>query len=289
MVLKNTDQIGPLKNKRSSCCYRSVFFVLFVLKISDLWAVGEILNVGGRQVALAGACSALTTGPEQIFYNPGFVFSKRKMDVTFYYAHLYGTEIVHQAAAGIASLNKFCGGVGIQTLGHSKYSEKNLVVAGCASLHDKIYLGFGLDWLMVEIENYGRDAVPIVDAGFTVRLSDQLLWGGFVKNINHATIGQTKESITQTISAGFALEFLSNIAVSVDVVKDDYSLPDIRSGFEYGIFKTLVIRCGTGNRPGRFCAGFGLSLYSIYMDYGFQSHSDLGHTHFFSLGFNFFH
>ncbi len=272
-------------HKRCPAAYRSLFLGVFLLPCSPLWSAGEPLSVGARHQGLAGACAAFGSGPEQLFYNPGLVRSGKQLDFIFSHTRLYGTDIVHQAAAGVVSLDCFSIGTGIQTLGTAGYSEKNLVMAGCVRLDEKYYLGIGVRRLLIDIEKYGHDGVFITDAGFLVRLSDQFQWGGLMKNINHAVIGRSKEKIFQSISTGLTVSLLPHVTVCVDVVKDDYSLPDLRSGFEYEIFRALNIRFGVGNRPARFCAGFSLTLYRFRLDYGFQSHSELGFTNYFSVGF----
>lgn len=140
------------------------------------------------------------------------------------------------------------------------------------------------------------------DAGAMIRMRSWLHLGAMVQDITSTMLAWsngTKELILPQIRLGFVSPFRIRrfgIGVASDVRIDFEGRSDAaqaslgRAGLDFfsGLELTYAERIGirTGIDRGAFTIGTGFRIASIYLDYGFLSHTDLGGTHRISVTLN---
>jgi hypothetical protein len=274
-------------NKRSWVVFRSgVLVILCMTQMSaPVRAALEDLPCGARSTAMAGAFVAIADDAEGLFYNPAGRSLVKRTDFMAFYTHPFGiNDLIRSGVALKLNRNRYAIGLAAQTFGNEKYSEKVISSSVSAQVAYNVYVGVQMRYGLVSIERYGAAGAFIGDIGMLASLSPQVSWGCCIKNVNFASLGASGEKLPQIMQTGLSLHLFDRLNFCADLYKDVRFPLDLRNGLEFSPIEPLSLRIGVGTEPSRFHAGFGINMFHFHLDYAYQSHTDLGGTHLFSIG-----
>lgn len=276
-------------NKRTKRLFRSILKVsLLFAVITPVSALGSFDNftIGPRYLGLAGSGVARTSQPSGVYINPAAIWSPSGYSMHVIYARRFGlAQLADKGAVFTGSFNRYKVGLAYHGFGFEQYQERtcHLAIAAPVALH--MIAGMAIRYADLFIQNYGSDGAVIVDAGILIKLTEQAYFGFSVKNINNAQIGRIREELPRILQLGALCRPNSNITLLLDLYKDVHFPLDIRCGISYEILHALTLRLGTATDPSRAAGGFGVQKRSMFFDYAFQFHPELGLTHQVSMGF----
>ena len=267
--------------------FRSRVFSFFIFWPAAIFAVFEDGNLGAQAGAMANAICAKPHSIENITLNPAAMHNSRRMVSHINYSNLYSIPELQSTNIYLSSSfhNKTIG-VGLHSFGNEIYSEIMGTAALTFPIINNVNLGSSVRYGQVGIKGYGQAGTVLVDVGVLIQIKNNLYWGGAVRNIFEASLGETGEKLPQTILAGFHFSPVAPLSISLDIEKHTTFPADFRTGVQYNLFNVLHLRVGMSTEPQRMTAGFGLGFSFGGIDYGYNSHVDLGATHLFSVWFS---
>lgn len=266
--------------------FRSQIFLCLCLLPSLLLAVFEDGNLGARSGGMANAICARPQTVENIALNPAAIFIPNRLYSHFNYSNPYNLPELNSSNIYLASaIQSVTLAIGIHSFGNEKYSENMGTLAFAFQALDNITIGSAISYGSLDIKGYGQAGSVLFDAGLLIELMESLYWGSAVRNLSESKIGQTEEQLPQIILTGLNFAPVRQLSVSLDIAKDTGFPAEFRAGVQYNPFRLFTLRSGISTEPQRMTAGFGLNFNFGGIDYGYNSHSDLGITHMFSVWF----
>lgn len=240
---------------------------------------------GARPLAMGGAYTAAAFGGDAFYYNPaGLWYNANPMGQAFFSRPFNLTEL--QTVTFNFTYPYFFGNVSAnaESYGYDLYRETTLSLAYANVYKERVAMGVVINYNHLAIKNAGSAAAVGLDFGILVRPLRMLTVGAMVRNINHPSI--KKDVLPQAFTVGACFQIMDHFRLMADAYKDVRYPTDIRVGGEYTFMEKFIIRSGLGSDPSRFCGGFGLDLGLAVLDYGFNTHQELGMTHALSLSFH---
>lgn len=245
------------------------------------------MPIGSRAISMGSAYVAVADRPEAIFFNPAGLSQSQNTSLSFFISHLYGLkELTVEALSSIFPVRYGGLGITIQTFGGALYRESSLAFGFGRQFLNGIHGGVFFRSVHLQIQKYGSDFAWIVGGGCLFQLTDRLTLGFSVSNINHATIGQQRESIPQITRLGICYRPVANTLLSLEMDKDTQYPLELKGGFEIRLIPKFNFRCGFGKEPSTVSGGIGLIWNSFSLDYGLSIHPTLGPSHHVSLSFD---
>jgi hypothetical protein len=278
-----------MKTKRYRWQIRSLLFgFIFLAPPSTIASFDEGLH-GARQGALAQTICAIPNTIENMSFNPAAIWTTSKLTSHLFYSNPFGLPDVKTGSLFTTfSRNLLTIGFGYSTFGNEIYNESTTSFATALKFNEAIFLGANIRYGRLNIAGYGNAGTFLLDGGVLIRIMDQLYWGSTVRNISNSKIGQTAEDLAQLIATGIHYKPTNLISVNIDLAKEIRFPADLRTGIEIQPHNNLILRVGLSSEPQKMAAGLGLDFGNHGIDYGFNSHSELGHTHLFSAWFKLF-
>ena len=275
--------------KRNRWQIRSLlFWSIYFVPASVLASFDEGLH-GARQGAMANAICAMPNTIENMSLNPAGIWSTSKLTSHFFYSKPFDLPDVKTGSLFTTLSQKLITlGFGLSSFGNEHYNESTGSFAAAYKINETLFLGGNMRYGHLNIASYGETGAFMFDAGILISVIPQLFWGSTIRNISNSKIGQTKEELPQLIATGLHYKPVNQLAVNFDVAKEIRFPADFRTGVEYHPHKSLFLRAGLSSEPQKITAGIGLDFGYLGIDYGYNSHSVLGHTHLFSTWIKFF-
>ena len=229
---------------------------------------------------MGAAYMAVAQGPESIFFNPAGASYTQNASFMIFTSRLFGLrELSHKATAAIfpSPYGHFC--LRFQTFGNALYRE-NIFAGGWGHQYrQRAYFGLLCRFNHVYIKKYDSVRSFTIDAGILFMLSDRILLGLSATNLNHGTMGNSKDNIPQKIRAGVSYRPIAGLTLAVELDKDPRFPVELKGGIEACPLENLMLRCGFGREPSVFSAGIGMSWQCFRLDYAVTTHPVLGTTH----------
>lgn len=172
--------------------------------------------------------------------------------------------------------------IAVTTFGFSLYRELSAGIAFGYPL-GPFSAGLSLTGYGVSIVNYGSAWTLGLDAGCTIGISDGLLWGLCLRNVNRPEIGKTGEPISRSWSSGLSFVPVTGGLIALEYEKPESADPALSVGVEYRIVRELELRGGISDVPPLLSAGFGVHLDPVVVEYAVTVHQELGPMHSFGL------
>ena len=259
--------------------------VMFLCVVPSAFGAFEKTSQGSTSTGMGGASVALAENPWGAYSNPGVLPTLSKRVVSFFYVpQPFGLkELARGSFSYVEATTLGTLGITGSRFGFELYREVVLGISYARTLDDRFSAGVTLNYFSLTIQNYGSNKTFGVDAGFLVRVSENVQWGFAAFNLNAPTIGSTKEKLPQVYATGLQYSPISEASLSVDIVKDIRYPTELHMGIEYTILGAVDIRGGTASEPSLYTAGAGIHYMFFHFDYAFSVHQDLGATHSFSL------
>lgn len=252
-----------------------IFFIITYPCISQ----SGLQQIGARSAGM-GYASATIRDTWSLFNNPGGLGNLKETSAVFAFENKFSITGLNVMAAGITNSFRI-GTVGISALrfGDELYSEQ----AASLSFGNKLgiaSLGVRVNYLQYNIEGFGNKGIATIDFGGVAEVTDQLRFGGYIRNINQAQISElAEERIATTLNAGLSYRPIKKVILSVEAEKDiDYDA-FLRAGLEYQFLKKLTVRTGLKTAPFTNYFGLGFKVSKITIDYSLALHPILGLSH----------
>ncbi|WP_460885347.1 PorV/PorQ family protein [Rhabdobacter roseus] len=252
-------------------------------------ASADVFPIGARAWSLANAVVA-QSNRYAIFNNvAGLAGVDEPSLFSSYHSH-YGFEGLHTLAFGaVVPLHEgLTGGFSVQRFGDELYNDLALGV-GVGHRINWVSLGIKINYVQVAANAaslaISRKAVA-VELGGIARLNAQLTLGAHLYNVTQSTYsGETTARLPTLLKTGLTYEPSQVLRLSAELYKDtDYPL-SLRTGLEYEVVSNVFLRTGIATKPhtNHFGAGFLARQFAI--DYALHTHSQLGWSHHFTLGY----
>ncbi|MEQ9231268.1 MAG: hypothetical protein RIF46_11350, partial [Cyclobacteriaceae bacterium] len=166
------------------------------------------------------------------------------------------------------------------------FSEQRVNVAFGHKL-DRVSLGVSVDYLQYNIATVGTKGAMIIEFGGVAEITEQILFGAHVFNINQAKlVKETDERLPTVMKAGLSFLPSPDLIISIETEKDlDYD-EVFRVGLEYQIVENLFIRTGLSTEPFNGAFGVGFQPKRFQVDYAFSNDSNLGSVHEVSVSYS---
>lgn len=286
VFFKHVKQI-IVPRKRMADVLGSLLAGTFLLGLpSNGLAAFEDLSCNARLGSLAGASVALTGQSALLFNNPASLWRNSGYDFHFSYSRPFGLPDLklldfstgfrfHQLAPGIA----------LRAFSVDQYRE-TLAAAGISyRILPHSIIGVSTTWYHLQISGYGQTQTMAFHIGGHVQILNRVALAFAAKNQfqTHRIAGD--ESLPRILVIGTTVQLAPPVHLIAEWCQESSFANDLRTGMELSLHRNFTLRVAAATVPSRMCFGMGLQLGDILLDYGFQSHSDLGLTHFFSVTF----
>jgi hypothetical protein len=246
---------------------------MLLLPIAFSRAGFEQTEGGARARAMGNAFVGLADDVWAIQYNPAGLARVSSLEFSGFYSPqpfgLAELRLMALAAAYPTSVGTF--GVAARRFGFELYRETSFSI-GYAREIGGVFAGLNVNYHSVAIERYGSAETFALDAGVLVPVVESLRFGIAARNVSAAAIGESRERLPQTFTAGLAYSPIENADMAFDYQKEPGFVASPRGGIEYWIIREVVLRLGFSDQPSSYTAGLGLRYMFVQFDYGFATH-----------------
>lgn len=258
------------------------------------------INVGSRATGMAGAYTAIADEPYGIFYNPGGVSSEFPYFSSFYGRWFMDTHL--GSIVGIIPFSKNSNfGIGVRGLFSNKIEwrdESNPFDYHYYSAHflnfdinytrrfSNFNWGFGLNGINTKIESATGNGVFI--SGGLKYPTKFIDFGLTFTNLGTKILNT---NLPVSLRFGFCMKPITNIKLSFDLLKPLKENLSYYCGVEYQPAEIFAIRLGynkdvySENLYKKLCAGIGLKIGNILIDYAAAPGGIFGWTHFLTISY----
>jgi len=266
---------------------RRFVWALLVLAMSNpAGAAFEKQETNAASGAMAGLGLARPQSPSALFENPAWLGATRPLSGSVFYSRLFNlADLAYQVASLEGSFSKYGWGLGATDFGNPLYREQTLSLGASAPLGPRARLGLALKGFRTRISGYGEANAWGVDLGVAGSLRSDLTFGACAANLNRPKIGKAGEELPQSLCAGALYRPLPMLAIGSGLEEDPRYGTSFRAGSEVQVGRHLLLRGGMRTNPNALTAGFGLASRGLTFDYSLRTHSVLGATHGFGLGY----
>jgi len=251
------------------------FIILFAY--SFLYSVDYNLEISALSNGTAGLYS-ISKSVSDSYYNPSFSFS----GIETSYTELYSLKELSYGGLYLGKkFKRFAFSSGILFLNNSVYKKGEYILSVSKNILN-LNVGVSARILYISMENDYCHTAFVLDAGFNKNF-DKLSVDFSIKNITNTKIDGEKISnfflwninylFTKSFTIGFGIE-----------KQTDYDFI-YKIATYYKLNKYLHIFSGYKINPDRLGGGFIVFLKKISFSYGFQTHSELPITHYFTIGY----
>jgi len=241
---------------------------------------------GAHHVGLAGATATLSGDPWGMLANPAGILGVHGWTIaTSATPSMFGIpELRYLAAAAVLPVSWGTIGAAGTTFGVDGYREITAGVAVAFPLGPAFGCGIRVNALWLGIASYGSTLVPTCDVGVQARLADFFSVGFLLENVTGARLGAQHETLPRSMEFGIGLAS-SDLGVQAyaSAWKELSGPLDWRMGVSFAPYECLTLRTGISTDPALLCAGFGLTVAPVMLDYAVSHHWQLGVTHHVSL------
>ena len=233
-----------------------------------------------RQIGLGYTINFKNPDPLLLFSNPSSLAFIKNWSTASFYAQPYGMKELNITSIGFAKrYKKLTFGLGISQFGFDLYREQKIGLGLAMHVTSSLQLGFAFRYQQIKIKNYGETGSFTLDAGWVFTVSPKTKIAGSFQNVPGATIGQDRQPLPQILRMGVQFQPIAQVLTFAELYKDISFKPEGRFGIEIKAIESLFLRVGITRNPARFTGGFGLNIFGLQIDYGFNHHQVLGYTH----------
>lgn len=204
------------------------------------------------------------------------------------YDHLYGLEGLNSLYAGyLQRIGSWSAGLSISQFGDAIFSDSRASVMmgnklGIASLGARVNAN------QIRAEGYETQNAFSVDIGGIAELSEVLLIGAEIQNINRAKYSNSEGQVVPTrFRVGVNVLPVETVNLLLEVEKQLDLDATLKLGLQYRVIKVLALRMGIHTNPGKLFAGLGFAPGNWLVDYAFSHQNNLGFIHSVGLGYKF--
>ena len=273
-----------------------ILITLMALITFNLFAVFNDYEPSVKARALGGAYTTLSDNADGIYYNPAglnfagnsislssaaFPFSK--INVASFSANL--PKRIGTLAFGLKSFDATYHDVSLTSEKHYAIAHSICILN---DIHSKMYFGYVFNLYSLTIDGMGSQTSFGLNMGALAILHQRTRIAFAVSNINNPKMGKdNSEDIPQKFSIGVSYLPYEGTTTAIDIKKGFGEATEIHAGTEIKLHKMFYLRAGIRNEPVSFSMGFRFTLYNVNIDYAYNSHTALGGTNHFGIGYKF--
>ncbi len=271
---------------------RNSILTLYFLSIflSKGYSIGEINQVGARDVALGNATAALVSS-FSAFNNQATLALLKEVTFALDYQQPYLIDrfAIKSLALTIPTpLSNFA--ITVRQKGIPGYNESRFGFAMAKKLDKNFSAGLQFNYFLVDFPEQGsNEGTFVIEFGVLFQTKNNLSIGFHIFNPSESKIGslnfQSKIPIITT--TGIALKPTPDMLIVSSIAYANDNQLNIRMGIEYQFVEKFFIRVGISGKPIHHSAGFGYKCRYFATDVAFVHHETLGYTPSISLIFNF--
>ncbi len=244
----------------------------------------ERLLVGAEPIALGNSIVAYPYSAYAPYYNPANLAYHEDSKITLNYRTFYGiSELIQADVSGIHWIAEMPVGWGLHHYGNGLYHETQLLFASSWSFSKTTSVGIGVSFYSLSITGYGESHTWGIHISVTTQIADRLYWGAMISNINQPAIGESQESLPQSLDIGVCYVVDKDLFFTTDIYKESRFKPDFRAGIGYRLNPIIALRGGIEDKAETFSMGFGLKLTKFSFDYAIMVHPELNASHAISI------
>lgn len=256
-----------------------LFLLAFGFFFINSFGQNGLTQIGARPAAM-GYAYATEADAWSFFSNPGGLGQLNELSSFFAYENKYGVEGFNSMGAGLVSnlaIGSF--GVGAFRFGDDLYNEQ-AVAFGYGNKFGIASLGIKANYLQYNIEGLDSRGVLMIDFGGIATITDQLIFGAYIRNINQAQVSELEDERAPTsLNAGVSYRPFEKLHLNIEAEKDIEYDATIRIGTEYLIFEKLAVRAGINTEPFTNYAGLGFRTARLFIDYAVTKDRFIGYSH----------
>jgi len=276
-----------------------IFITLMALVTFNLFAVFNDYEPSVKARAMGGTYTTLSDNADGIYYNPAglnlagnsislssaalFGNSFSKINVASFSTNL--PQKLGTLAFGLKSFDATYQDVTLTSEKHYAIAHSICILN---DIHSKMYFGYAFNLYNLSIDGMGSQTSFGLNMGALAILHQRTRIAFSISNINNPKIGKNNDSdLPQKFSIGISYLPYEGTTTAIDIKKEFGEATEIHAGTEIKLHKMFYLRAGIRNEPVSFSMGFRFSLYNVNIDYAYNSHTTLGGTNHFGIGYKF--
>ena len=265
-----------------------IYKTIIALLLSFLLTCSAQTKPGCINAALGYSNIANERTPFSIFSNPAAYDLESKTAAAIFYspAPFNLTELSTKAIAFGIPTSMGNVNIGYQLYGYELYKEQKIALSFSFNIEQKFLIGISTIYQNVSIKNYGNDATVVFLLGGIYRISENLNLAFTIFNPNNASYGKENNQIPVYFETGFAYR-ISESALFTSALHKELNYPLCLSlGISYKILDEISLYGGYKTDPEIISGGFSIDYYNFIINYGVNSHPQLGLSHMFGFQFD---
>lgn len=167
-------------------------------------------------------------------------------------------------------------GIMIAYSGYELFNQKKAALSYGRLLSEKIAVGVQMDFFQTAVQEYGTSNTFTGEVGMNVQLPGAFHLAARIFNPYPISWGYEGQKIPTVFQMGTGYQPATSVLLMAEVEKDIDQPMRVRLGVEYLPAAALALRAGMLTQPEVFCAGIGLNLGRLTMDFSTQYHQTLG-------------
>ena len=250
--------------------------IVLVLLPSSAHTAFEFQPIGAHTSGAGDTGVALATGAPGAYWNPAALAWGKRLSLFAAYDRPFGlTELATQAFSAGLRLGPHGLGARYTGFGFALYKEQVFGLVYGLRVFQQLSLGLGIRALQLSTAGIPTQHWMVFDAGIKLQIRENVFLGAAIWNAGsrHTSI------LGQSGTVGMGIVAMPQVVLAADIQKEANYPTGAGIGIMYHIHPQLVLRTGTGSRPERLSAGFGLRKNGFAIDYAAVWHTVLGITH----------
>jgi len=240
-------------------------FLLILPKITKPQSVSTLM--GARSNGL-GHTSAALCDEWSFFNNIGGLAKVKDLSVDVAYAvnpSLPGSD--RMAFSMISPIHLGVAGLGFFRFGDEVYNEQ-ILSAGYSNQFGLASLGLRFNYIQYRAEGFGTKSALSINFGGLAEISDRLLIGAYITNLNQPKLSSdVEENLPVIMAVGLNFHPEENLNLLIELEKDIEHEATLKGGLEYEFYKKFDFRIGFNLQPNALFGGLGFHSHRLKIDY----------------------
>ncbi len=266
-----------LLKQLSSLLKISVSLFLLFLQIAATAGTPYCIRAGAGEAGMGYAC-VMKEGFWSSFHNQALLAFNKDYSFGFNYEDRFGiSELGTRSAGVLIPAGKASAGAVYSNFGYADFKRDAAGIACGLKLSEKVAAGVQIDYFSERTSGeYSSYQYITFETGVAVLVTDNIKLG--VHLFNPVPNSFRKNNQPMSLSAGAGINLNKSLFAGVEAEMSSGSNLALRTGFEFEVVKSLLLRAGFSTMNNSFCFGMGYMLGIVKLDLGFSTHDRLGVT-----------
>ena len=241
-------------------------------------------HFGGAENTGLGGILSYSRNSEALCGNSSGLVSNRQTKIAVFSEVPFGLMTGMRNRFGIIRpLKTGTGALTVSRYGNSNFNINTFSVLVAHHI-SPVGLGLRFNTHSYNIAGSGSTQKISFDFGGHSQLSENLIFGAYISNFTLSRLsGEATLYIPVIMATGLHWLPSQSVKVSAELVKEPGFAIALRTGLEYEVCQSLVLRGGYSSGPGRIHLGFGLNGSAFRISYASVTHPVLPISHFLSV------